>query len=88
MPDPGHKRYDIFIQSEVSDEDLESAERGTIGREGRYSEAFLIHKVNGKEYKTKITTLRGDVRQSRWQCCQSAPNVGEERLHSSLRRPP
>ena len=38
--------------------------RGT--RDGRYGEAFLIHEVNGKRYKTNITTLRGDVPATRW----------------------
>ena len=47
----------------MSDDDLKKAEDGTVGREGRYGEAFLVHEVNGKRYKTKITTLRGDVRQ-------------------------
>jgi len=31
-----------------------------VGREGKYGEAFLIHKVDGVDYKTKISTLRGD----------------------------
>ena len=63
VPDLDHKRYDIVIRTGVRNEDLEEAEDGTIGREGRYGEAFLVHEVNGKRYKTKITTLRGDVRQ-------------------------
>ena len=63
VPDPAHKRYDIVIRTGVSNDELEEAEDGTVGRKGRYSEAFLVHKVNGRGYKTKITTLRGDVRQ-------------------------
>ena len=63
VPEPDYKRYDIAIRSSVSDDDLDAAETGTVGREGRYSEAFLIHEVSGKQYKTNITTLRGDVRQ-------------------------
>ena len=63
VPDPDHKRYDIVIRSGASNEDLREAEDGTVGREGRYGEAFLIHEVNGKRYKTKITTLRGDIQQ-------------------------
>ncbi len=62
LPDPDHKRYDIVIRSGVNNDDLKEAEHGTVGREGRYSEAFLVHEVNGKRYKTKITTLRGDIR--------------------------
>ena len=63
VPDPDHKRYDITIRSGVSNHDLTEAEDGTVGREKRFGEAFLVHEVNGKRYKTKITTLRGDVQQ-------------------------
>ena len=63
IPDHDHKRYGIVIRSGVSNNDLQEAERGTVGRETRYGEAFLDHEVNGKRYKTKITTLRGDVQQ-------------------------
>ena len=63
VPDADHKRYDIVIRSGVSNDDLREAEDGTVAREGRYGEAFLVHKVNGKRYKTKITTLRGDIQQ-------------------------
>ena len=63
VPDPDHKRYNIVIRSGVSSHELTVAEIGTVGREGRYGEAFLVHKVNGKRYKTKITTLRGDIQQ-------------------------
>ena len=64
VPDPDHKHYDIVIRSDVCNDDLKDAEDGTVGREGRYGEAFLVHEVNGKRYKTKITTLRGDVQQA------------------------
>ena len=63
VPNPNGKRYDIVIRSGVSKDDITAAEEGTVGREGRYGEAFLVHEVNGKQYKTKITTLRGDFRQ-------------------------
>ena len=64
VPDHGQKRYDIVIRTGVSDDDLAEAEDGTVGREGRYGEAFLVHEVDDKRYKTKITTLRGDVQQA------------------------
>ena len=64
VPDSKRKRYDIVILSDVSRKDLTDAEEGTIGREGRYGEAFLVHEVNGKRYKTRITSLRGDVQQN------------------------
>ena len=63
IPDPDHKRYGIVIRSSRGEQDLSEAEEGTVGRENRYGEAFLVHVVNGKRYKTKITTLRGDVQQ-------------------------
>ena len=64
IPDPDHKRYNILIRSGVSSDELREAENGTVGREGRFAEAFVVHEVNGKRYKTKITTLRGDVQQA------------------------
>ena len=63
VPNPDHKRYDIVIHTGVGDDELMAAEDGTVGREGRYGEAFLVHEVDGKRYKTRITTLRGDIQQ-------------------------
>jgi putative DNA methylase len=60
IPDLVNKRYEIEIRSGVSDEELEAAESGTIGRDSKYDEAYLIHQVGGATYKTKISTLRGD----------------------------
>ena len=63
VPDPDQERYNIDIRTGVSNDNLRKAIDGTVGREGRFGEAFLVHEVNGKRYKTKITTLRGDVQQ-------------------------
>ncbi len=60
VPDANAKRYDIVIRSGVSDKELAAAEKGTVGRVGRYGEAYLIHEVGGVKYKTMISTLRGD----------------------------
>ncbi|MDD2900812.1 MAG: DUF1156 domain-containing protein [Syntrophales bacterium] len=60
VPDPETKRYDIAIRTGVSEAEMKAAELGTIGREGKYGEAYLIHQVNGVNFKTKISTLRGD----------------------------
>lgn len=60
VPDPLNKRYTIEIRTEVSDACIRAAEQGTVDREGKYGEAYLMHRVNGAEYKTKISTLRGD----------------------------
>jgi len=39
------------------------ARTGTIARDERYGEAYLSHTVEGKEYRSKISTLRGDYQQ-------------------------
>ncbi|MBD2425045.1 anti-phage-associated DUF1156 domain-containing protein [Phormidium sp. FACHB-1136] len=64
VPDPVNKRYDIEILSDVSPEAMKAAETGTIGRDSKYEEANLVHKVDGITYKTKLSTLRGDYRTS------------------------
>jgi putative DNA methylase len=60
VPDPLTKRYVIQIRTGVSQAESEAAETGTVGRDGKYGEAYLIHQVDGVAYKTKISTLRGD----------------------------
>ena len=62
VPDPLTKRYEIQIRTGVSQAAIKAAETGTVGREGKYGEAYLIHQVDGVAYKTKISTLRGDYR--------------------------
>ena len=60
VPDAVNRRYDIVIRSGVSQKQFDAAAEGTIGRESRFGDAYLIHRVNGVTYKTKISTLRGD----------------------------
>lgn len=60
VPNPEQKQYDIMIRTGVSRAEMEKAKIGTIGREGKYGEAYLMHQVEGLSYKTKISTLRGD----------------------------
>lgn len=62
VPDTKNKRYDVRIVTGASEEEMTAANEGTIGRDSRYDEAHLIHKVNGVTYKTKISTLRGDCK--------------------------
>lgn len=64
VPDAINKRYDIQIHSGVNEEEMAASEVGTIGREGKYGEAYLIHQVASVEYKTKISTLRGDYQKA------------------------
>ena len=61
VANPADKRYDVRVRTGVSATEMKRAEVGTIGREGKYGEAFLVHRVDGVEYKSKISTLRGDV---------------------------
>ncbi|MFC1824500.1 anti-phage-associated DUF1156 domain-containing protein [Thermodesulfobacteriota bacterium] len=60
VPDSINRRYKIRIHSGVSESEMEAATVGTIGREGKYGEANLIHQIDGENFKTKISTLRGD----------------------------
>ncbi|MGA2704741.1 MAG: hypothetical protein ABSH35_27075 [Isosphaeraceae bacterium] len=62
MPNHDKKRYDITIQTGVSDRELVEAEKGSIGREGRFDEAYLTHEVKGVTYRTKVSTLRGNYK--------------------------
>ena len=60
VPNASSRHYEIVVHSEVNDTQLAEAARGTIGREGKFGEAYLIHRIEGVTYKTKISTLRGD----------------------------
>ena len=60
VPDLQAKRYRVLIRRDVSEAELEAAKEGTVGREGKFGEAYLLHKLGGVSYKTKISTLRGD----------------------------
>jgi putative DNA methylase len=45
-----------------NDEELDIAKQGTVRTEGKGKETYLVHSVKGVEYRTKISTLRGDYR--------------------------
>jgi len=62
IPNAKHKRYDIAIRANVSAGELAAAEEGTVRTDGRGQDPYLLHKVDGVEYRTKISTLRGDYR--------------------------
>ena len=64
VPDSSNKRYDIRVRAGVSEEEAKSAEVGTIGRESKYGEAFLTHQIGRQTFKSKISTLRGDFKNS------------------------
>ncbi len=62
VPDPQNQRYDIAIRSGVSDEEMTAAEKGTVQSAGRGQDPYMVHTVGSTEYRTKISTLRGDYR--------------------------
>ncbi|MCM8596901.1 anti-phage-associated DUF1156 domain-containing protein [Accumulibacter sp.] len=64
VPDGRSRRYGIDIHTGVSDEELATAEKGTVRADGRGQDPYLIHTVAGVEYRTKISTLRGDYRRA------------------------
>nr|WP_276978231.1 anti-phage-associated DUF1156 domain-containing protein [Ferrimicrobium acidiphilum] len=54
VPIPAEKRYDIEIVSGVSEAELKAAEVGT------YRDESVVHSVDGVEYRTRLSTIRGD----------------------------
>ena len=54
VPDAAHKRYKIELTRDASDAQMQAAEKGS------YQDQCLVHTVDGMEYRTKISTLRGD----------------------------
>jgi putative DNA methylase len=62
IPVGKEKRYDLAIRSGVSSEELTAASTGTLRSDGRGQESYLIHSLDGHEFRTKISTLRGDFR--------------------------
>ncbi len=64
LPDLKRKRYNIVIRSGVTETELMAATQGTIRNDGRGQDPYMIHVVNGTEYRTKISTLRRDYRKA------------------------
>ncbi len=63
-PRAPEKCYDILVRSGASEAEMAAASKGTVKNDGRGREPYLIHTVDGLEYRTKISTLRGDHRTS------------------------
>ena len=63
IPIPAEKRYEINLRTIVNDNELEVAKIGTLRSDGRGQEPYLLHTVDGHEYRTKISTIRGDSRE-------------------------
>jgi putative DNA methylase len=62
IPVKSQKSYEIKVRSGVSFEELAAAATGTLRSDGRGQAAYLFHTLNGCEYRTKVSTLRGDFR--------------------------
>lgn len=62
VPDPINQRYDIIIRSGVTEQEMQASVRGTIRSEGHGQDPYMIHHVNNNEYRTKVSTLRGDYK--------------------------
>jgi putative DNA methylase len=63
VPDTVNRCYQIEVRSAVSEAEIdEASRRGTVRTDGRGQDPYLLHTVDGKEYRTKISTLRGDYR--------------------------
>jgi putative DNA methylase len=62
VPDSGKKRYNIVIRTGANSQEVQDAVKGTVRSDGRGQDPYLIHVLDGKEYRTKISTLRGDYR--------------------------
>lgn len=62
VPDFENKRYHIELHQQATSEMLAAAEQGTVRTDGKGQDSYLCHTVADKEYRTKISTLRGDYR--------------------------
>ncbi len=62
IPNPETKRYDIVIKPNATPIEVKAADTGTVRSGGRGQESYMVHVVDGTEYRTKISTLRGDYR--------------------------
>ncbi len=61
-PVPAEKRYEIHVRSHVPIKEYIAASKGTVQRDGRGQDPYLVHTIDGLEYRTKISTIRGDYR--------------------------
>jgi len=64
LPDVKQKRYEVVVRSGVTEKELSAGKLGTVRTDGRGRDPYLIHTVKGTEYRTKISTLRGDYRKA------------------------
>jgi putative DNA methylase len=94
VPLPSERRYDIKVRASVTDNEIAAASKGPLRSDGRGQDPYLIHTVDGREYRTKISTLRGDFRNSdgstgnklrQWELSDFKPrpeDIFQERLYA------
>jgi len=94
VPDAKRQRYNIYVHTGVSADHLTKAAKGTVRTDGRGQDPYLIHTVNDVEYRTKVSTLRGDYRKDDgsngnrlrlWEKTDFRPRAGDiyqERLYA------
>ncbi len=61
VPDAQARRYGIEIRTGVGSGESPNLD-GTVRSDGRGQDPYMVHTVGGTEYRTKISTLRGDHR--------------------------
>lgn len=91
VPDIKNKRYDIEIEY-VDELDPEYSNTGSIRSDGPRQDSYVYHVVDGKEYRIKIPTIRGDSRDGKnnlrqWTKDDIHPKDGDvfgERLYAVL----
>lgn len=91
IPDIKNKRYDIKIEY-VDELDPEYSNTGSIRSDGPRQDSYVYHVVDGKEYRIKIPTIRGDSRDGKnnlrqWTKDDIHPKDGDvfgERLYAIL----
>lgn len=64
VPDHEHRRYNIVIRSDVSQAELDAAEIGTVRSDGRGQDPYMAHRIGETDFRTKISTVRGDYRRA------------------------
>jgi putative DNA methylase len=74
VPDTKRKRYEIRVRTGVTAAEVTNAAKGTVRTDGRGQDPYLIHSIGGIEYRTKISTLRGDY------CNEDGTNCNRLRL--------
>lgn len=96
LPDQRNRRYNINLREGIPAAELKLYKQGTVRSDGRGQDSYMIHKVDDKEYRIKIATLRGEYRRTDgttgnrlrlWNKCDFKPlteDLFQERLYAVL----